>query len=161
MALPSTNLGMGDINVEIDRSRTSQISLDSAESGDYVSINTNSEDRPNTGRPAAISEWIGYNHDAVGSLEISPTSRSVGSSSTSFTLNITTSTSWTYSNNDLWISTNTSSGFGNSTMLITVQTNFNPSSRFGTVSISSGGITRNCIITQAGNPGGLGGGIRK
>lgn len=65
MALPTFGqLSMNDINRELNRTTTAQISLDGAESGTYGSINTQSSNRPNNARPAAISEWYGYDHDA-------------------------------------------------------------------------------------------------
>lgn len=148
MALPSTNIGMGDINIEINRSRTSQISLWDAERGVYATINTNSSSRPNGSKPATMDEWRGYNHDASPPLSISPTSVRLSSNFSSFTLTITTTGSWSYSDNQSWINTNTTSGFGNSSITITVQNNFGSTTRFGTVSISSGGITRSCSVTQ-------------
>lgn len=67
MTLPAAyaTISMGDINVELGRSRTAQISLDSAESDGYGAINTNSTSRPSTNRPAAMSEWYSYNHNAA------------------------------------------------------------------------------------------------
>ena len=65
MTLPASGqLGLGDINVELGRSRTSQISLDTAENGGYGAINVNSRSRPNGANPAAVSEWYSYNHNA-------------------------------------------------------------------------------------------------
>lgn len=61
----SGQLGLGDINVELGRSRTSQISLDTAENGGYGAINQNSRSRPSSTNPAAVSEWYGYNHTFV------------------------------------------------------------------------------------------------
>jgi hypothetical protein len=63
MTLPRTGqLGLGDINAELGRSRTAQISLDTAENGGYGAINVESRFRPNATNPAAISEWYSYNH---------------------------------------------------------------------------------------------------
>lgn len=63
MALPSSGqISMGDINVELGRSRTSQISLDAAENGSYGAINGCSPVVPSSGNPARMSEWRGYNH---------------------------------------------------------------------------------------------------
>ena len=70
MALPTGGeLGMNQINVELRRTGTAQISLDSAENGSYGAINTNSRSYPSSANPAAISEWYGYNHSAVGGVE--------------------------------------------------------------------------------------------
>lgn len=69
MALPTIGqLSMNDIRGELNRSTTTNFSLDGAESGTYGSINTQSSSRPNNARPAAISEWRGYDHDAGPSL---------------------------------------------------------------------------------------------
>jgi hypothetical protein len=55
-------ISMGDINVELGRARTSNISLDAAENG---SINANSPSKPSASNPASISEWYSYNHSAT------------------------------------------------------------------------------------------------
>jgi hypothetical protein len=67
MALPpaGVQLAMSQINVELGRSSTAQISLDTAENGGYGAINVNSRNRPNGANPAAISEWYRYNHTAL------------------------------------------------------------------------------------------------
>jgi hypothetical protein len=66
MTLPRTGqIGLGDINVELGRSRTAQISLDTAENGGYGAINQNSRSRPSSTNPAAVSEWYNYNHTFV------------------------------------------------------------------------------------------------
>ncbi len=67
MALPAAgvSLAMSQINVELGRSSTAQISLDTAENGGYGAINVNSRFRPNGANPAAISEWYRYNHTAL------------------------------------------------------------------------------------------------
>lgn len=73
MTLPAAyaTMSMGDINVELGRSRTSYISLNSAEAGAYAEINLNSSSRPSPSDPAAISEWYSYNHSAVPARSIS------------------------------------------------------------------------------------------
>tara|TARA_R110000782_G_C14798143_1_gene411586 strand:+ start:1630 stop:2148 length:519 start_codon:yes stop_codon:yes gene_type:complete len=67
MTLPAAyaTISLGDINVELGRSRTSDISLDTAENGGYGTINTNSPSYPASGNPASISEWYSYNHNAT------------------------------------------------------------------------------------------------
>ena len=65
MPLPTSGqIGMSQINTELRRVSSSYISLDTAENGGYAGINQNSSNRPNSGNPAAISEWYGYNHRA-------------------------------------------------------------------------------------------------
>jgi hypothetical protein len=61
MALQSSGqISMGDINVELGRTRTAIISLDTAENGGYVTINARSTNKSAT-NPATISEWYSYN----------------------------------------------------------------------------------------------------
>ena len=66
MALQSSGaIKLSEINTELGRSSTATISLDSAESGGYDTINTNSPSYPSNARPASISEWYSYNHSAA------------------------------------------------------------------------------------------------
>ena len=63
MALPSSGaISMSQINTELGRSSTAQISLNLAEAGSYVALNTASSSRPNGYTPNAMSEWYSYNH---------------------------------------------------------------------------------------------------
>lgn len=65
MAIPSSGqIRAQTINFELGRTRTSTLSIDTAENGGYGVINTNSTSRPNAANPAAYSEWYGYDHDA-------------------------------------------------------------------------------------------------
>ena len=64
----SGTIRMSDINTELGRSSTAQISLDTAENGGYATINTNSTSRPSSSNPASMSEWYGYNHNAASAL---------------------------------------------------------------------------------------------
>lgn len=65
MALPSTgSISMSQINTELGRSSTAQISLDSAENGSYASINQCANSVPSSTNPAAMSEWRGYAQNA-------------------------------------------------------------------------------------------------
>lgn len=87
MALPSSGqISMGDINVELGRSRTSTISLDAAENGSYAGINGCSPVVPNSGNPARMSEWRGYNHSFA--CCNAPSISNNSTSSSSFTINI-------------------------------------------------------------------------
>jgi hypothetical protein len=67
MPLPSSGqLGLSQINSELGRPASSQISLDSAEDGSYGAINSNSRSRPSPLNPASVSEWYSYDHLAGG-----------------------------------------------------------------------------------------------
>ena len=66
MALQSSGtIKMSEINTELGRTSTATISLDSAESGTYATINTASASYPNDARPASISEWYSYDHSTT------------------------------------------------------------------------------------------------
>ena len=66
MPLPSSgSISMSQINTELQRSGSAQISLDTAENGGYGAINTCGSPRPSASNPASMSEWYGYNHTAT------------------------------------------------------------------------------------------------
>lgn len=66
MTLPlSGPLSLNDINIELGRGSGTLISLDDAENGTYATINTKSCARPSATNPASVSEWYGYNHNAI------------------------------------------------------------------------------------------------
>lgn len=66
MSLPgSGSISMSQINTELGRSASSQISLDAAENGSYATINTCASPYPSSSNPASMSEWWGYNHSAA------------------------------------------------------------------------------------------------
>lgn len=66
MALPSSGqISLNDINLELGRTSGTQISLDDAENGTYATINPYSCKRPSSTNPASVSEWHGYDHNAI------------------------------------------------------------------------------------------------
>jgi len=66
MAIPTTGpVSASDINVELDRTSTSQISLDDARSGVYSTINNASSNKPPSTGEISYSDWHGYDHDAT------------------------------------------------------------------------------------------------
>ena len=66
MALQASGtIKMSEINTELGRTSSATISLDSAESGTYATINTASSSYPNNARPASMSEWYSYDHSAA------------------------------------------------------------------------------------------------
>lgn len=65
MALPATGeISARQINVELGRSTSAELSIDTAENGGYGAINQASPKRPNASNPASFSEWRGYDHNA-------------------------------------------------------------------------------------------------
>lgn len=69
MALPSSgSISLSQINTELNRSATANISLDTAENGGYATINGCSIYRPLSSNPASMSEWYSYNHTATCTL---------------------------------------------------------------------------------------------
>ena len=62
MAIGNGSVSMSGINLELGRASNAQISLDAAENGSYVAINSCSPSRPSSSNPASMSEWRGYNH---------------------------------------------------------------------------------------------------
>lgn len=66
MSLPLGGpISMSQINTELVRSSTAQISLDSAENGSYAAVNNCSYYKPSATNPAAMSEWRGYDHSII------------------------------------------------------------------------------------------------
>ena len=93
MALPSSGqISMSQIRTELGIPSQSPFSLDTAENGGYVAINTNSTSRPNSANPAAMSEWYSYNHSAVGATCAAPTITGITRCSTYAILSISYST---------------------------------------------------------------------
>jgi hypothetical protein len=67
MALPNpgNSISLSQINTELGRSATAQVSLNTAEDSGYVAINGCSQYRPRPNNPAKFSEWFSYNHSAT------------------------------------------------------------------------------------------------
>lgn len=56
---------MSQIRSELGVPSQAPFSLDTAENGGYVTINTYSPSYPSSGNPASMSEWYGYNQSAT------------------------------------------------------------------------------------------------
>lgn len=84
-------------------------------------------------------------------LSIFPTSRSVpgGGDFFSITINTTGNPSWTVTDSATWIAASPTSGTGNGTVNVIVDSN-SGSQRFGSVTINWSGPSRTCSITQDG-----------
>lgn len=66
MAISSSGqVKASDINSELERISTSQISLDDARNGEYSAINQANEDKPPSSGQVSYSDWRGYDHDKV------------------------------------------------------------------------------------------------
>jgi hypothetical protein len=83
-------------------------------------------------------------------LTIQPTTRNSPYQGDSFNISVTSNISWDVSDNVGWLHYNPSSGSNNGSTNITVDANSLTSSRSGTVTITGGGITRTCSVSQAG-----------
>jgi len=76
----SGKITLNDIRTEIGISE-SNFSLDTAENGQYVTINPCSQYKPALTNPASLSEWYGYNHRApCNSYEFTATISDIGTS---------------------------------------------------------------------------------
>ena len=89
---------------------------------------------------------------ASATLAIAPPSTNLSSAAASGRIiGVTANVSWTASSNVSWIVvTGGSSGVSNGTVTFSVATNPATSSRTGAVVVSGGGISRTCMVTQAG-----------
>lgn len=66
MTLPlSGPLSLNDINLELGRTSGTSIALNDAEDGTYATINVYSCKKPDSANPARVSEWYGYDHNAL------------------------------------------------------------------------------------------------
>lgn len=66
MALPlSGPISASMIRTELGIPSQAPFSIDSAENGTYIALNTCSAYLPSPSNPAAISEWYGYCHSCV------------------------------------------------------------------------------------------------
>lgn len=62
MPIGNASVAAIGINLELGRSSTATMSIDTAENGGYAAINTCSPSYPSSVNPAAYSEWRNYNH---------------------------------------------------------------------------------------------------
>jgi hypothetical protein len=70
MTLPASGqISFADINVELKRSSTAEITLENATAGVYGFIQNCATPYPDPTNPDAISEWYGYNHNLTASLQ--------------------------------------------------------------------------------------------
>lgn len=62
---PGNSISLSQINTELGRSPSAQVSLNTAEDGGYVAINQCSVYKPLAASPVKFSEWYRYNHSAI------------------------------------------------------------------------------------------------
>jgi hypothetical protein len=67
MAMPSSGnpISASQINAELVRTAGTAMSITSAATGGYATINTGSSSYPNSSTPHSYSEWYSYNHSAT------------------------------------------------------------------------------------------------
>ena len=99
----------------------------------------------NTTAHSLYAKWL------VALLEISPTSTNYSSSSTSGSVEVTANVPWTSSSNVSWIVVaGGASGMTNGMVIFNVATNPGIFARTGSVVVSGAGMSKTCLVTQAG-----------
>jgi hypothetical protein len=81
-------------------------------------------------------------------LTVSPTSLSYSSAAGTQTVNVTSNTGWTVSDDQSWITTSVSSGSGNGSFNVSATAN-SGAARSGTVTVVGGTVTRTISVSQA------------
>ena len=84
------------------------------------------------------------------SLAVSPSNRSVGSSSGSTTFAVTSNVSWSVSDNAAWLSVSPNSGSNGATLKASYSANTSSNSRSATITTTGGGKTSTVVVTQSG-----------
>ena len=92
------------------------------------------------------------------SLSVSPSSRSVGSSSGSTSFSIDSNVDWKVSESADWFSVSPTSGSGDKNIVVNFEENTNSSGRSKKITITGSGITREVTVSQSGKSGSGGGG---
>lgn len=82
------------------------------------------------------------------SLEVSPASVSIPSTSSSASISVASNVSWTVADDQSWITTSLASGSNNGSFLISTTANTG-AARSGVVTISGGGISRTIGVSQS------------
>lgn len=86
MPIGNGSVSAQGINLELGRSSTATISIDTAENGGYATINTCSASYPSSSNPASFSEWRNYNHGTACCNAPSISAGNVGSTSLGFAI---------------------------------------------------------------------------
>ncbi len=86
-------------------------------------------------------------------LTLSPTSQTLIKDAGSFTINVTSNTSWTVVADQSWCTVGTASGEDNGTITVTYQENATESSRSGNITVTTkDGMIQVVSVSQAGIP---------
>ena len=88
--------------------------------------------------------------DAGNNLAVSTPSVSLAAGASSAPVAVTSNVAWTVTDDQTWLSVTPGAGTGNGSFTVSATANAATTSRSGTVSVSGGGMTRQIIITQAG-----------
>ncbi|MCL2578345.1 MAG: hypothetical protein FWE27_09945 [Defluviitaleaceae bacterium] len=124
-----------------------------------ISTTENTLNTPRTGTitvtaAGAPTRTIFVAQMAGGTLTLSMSTWSPTSSANSSTVRVNANGAWTVaSNSTSWLTTNVTSGNGNGTFIINARPNTGTNARMGVIAVTSGGITRNIIVTQTNDPG--------
>ncbi len=103
----------------------------------------------------AVATLVGCSSDddngteSGSTISVTPTTLSVGGSSSNNDVTVTASGAWTAASDASWISLTTTSGSGNASVTLMVDANSDSASRSGEVVFTSGSETAAVVVTQA------------
>jgi hypothetical protein len=109
----------------------------------------------NSGVPSSgtikISDFYGASAVTTETLSVSPVSNDVSSNAATYTVQVSSNTSWTFSSNVSWLPSNASQQNGNVNVTINVASNNSSSSRNGVITFTTvnDGITATHQVTQS------------
>jgi hypothetical protein len=97
-----------------------------------------------------ITKTVTVNQDAANAstLTVSPETQAAPNTAGSFSIAVTSNTSWQITSNAAWLSVNSSSGSNNVTILASYTTNAGDA-RSGILTFTGGGITRTVTVNQS------------
>jgi hypothetical protein len=150
MALPITGkITLGDIRDEFGGSNPVKLS-DYYKGGGLVPDIFNNESVPTSGT-IKISDFYGASAVTTETLSVSPVSNDVSSNAATYTVQVSSNTSWTFSSNVSWLPSSVSQQNGNVNVTINVASNNSSSSRNGVITFTTvnDGITARHQVTQS------------
>ncbi|MEM9076305.1 MAG: BACON domain-containing protein [Bacteroidota bacterium] len=102
------------------------------------------------GSKNSLLNFRNYNSGPSSNLTVFPTFLLSSGSSGFEVIDVTSNVSWTVSDNASWLSVSPTSGSNNDTLTVFLQAN-SGGVRNATITVTGGGITRTCSITQEGS----------